>query len=701
MARKELDWHDKNAKRDIQISTKLLAVIAGIVFLGTFGATFLTLNIFDKRMTSDIEAGLETTAAGINSTFTDWQTSLSAYTALIAMNPKVQQSVAYKNSRELQDILNETKQNIFIGFLAITDNKGVVMKGVNISEGRDLSGISSISSALGGKVATAFDEIGDYDFALFASHPILYSGRVVGTITMGVDMVTNSEYNTVNMVKGSYGVECTITKGAVRKSSTMQNLIGVEVADADVLDTVLKRGSIFKGGTFIGKERFYAVYFPLRSGESVSGMCVALKSMSSIEKVANDTIKIVIPLTSLTVLILVLLAYRFVRWLMWRINNVTSFLKELETGDADLTKRSSLYIRDEIGDLIIHFNFFLEKLHEIISTLKDSKSQLYEAGKNMLHSSTDTVDAMNNLSITIDGVSAQIANQGYSVDRTASAVGGISSNISDLDSMIDSQASGVAQASAAVEEMIGNISSVNLSVDKMAVSFESLAANAQRGFAKQQAVNERIVKIEEQSQMLQEANMAISSIAEQTNLLAMNAAIEAAHAGEAGKGFSVVADEIRKLSETSSEQSATIGMQLQNIQESIVEIVSASEESNTAFSGVSKRIHETDNLVQSVRSSLDLQSEDSSSVINFLEEMDKTAETVRSASLKMAEGSDNVLNEMDKLRISLEAVKSSMLNMTEKAQNVVSDGMRLDECVEKLEGNVVQLGSDVSRFKTA
>ena len=699
MARKELDWHDKNAKRDIQISTKLLAVIAGIVFLGTFGATFLTLNIFDKRMTSDIEAGLETTAAGINSTFTDWQTSLSAYTALIAMNPKVQQSVAYKNSRELQDILNETKQNIFIGFLAITDNKGVVMKGVNISEGRDLSGISSISSALGGKVATAFDEIGDYDYALFASHPILYSGRVVGTITMGVDMVTNSEYNTVNMVKGSYGVECTITKGAVRKSSTMKNLIGVEVADADVLDTVLKRGSIFKGGTFIGKERFYAVYFPLRSGESVSGMCVALKSMNSIEKVANDTIKIVIPLTSLTVLILVLLAYRFVRWLMWRINNVTSFLKELETGDADLTKRSSLYIRDEIGDLIIHFNFFLEKLHEIISTLKDSKSQLYEAGKNMLHSSTDTVDAMNNLSITIDGVSAQIANQGYSVDRTASAVGGISSNISDLDSMIDSQASGVAQASAAVEEMIGNISSVNLSVDKMAVSFESLAANAQRGFAKQQAVNERIVKIEEQSQMLQEANMAISSIAEQTNLLAMNAAIEAAHAGEAGKGFSVVADEIRKLSETSSEQSATIGEQLNKIRESISTVVAASTESSEALNAMSSKIKETDELVLQIKAAMEEQNSGSKQISDALKSMNDSTVDVHKSSKEMSKRNENISTEMQSLQEVTENMKSGMEEMSGGAQQITQSSSSLVAYCHNVKDSIDKIGSQIDLFK--
>lgn len=404
-------------------------------------------------------------------------------------------------------------------------------------------------------------------------------------------------------------------------------------------------------------------------------------------------------LTLAVLVVAVLLSVLVISRTIKPLNTLKSSIKEIATGNGDLTKRIKIASKDEIGEVVQGFNEFCDKLQGTISDVVSAKNALDFAGETMASSAEDTASSITQIISNIESVHSQISNQGASVEQTAGAVNEIASNIESLENMIQNQSNQVAQASAAVEQMIGNITSVNQSVDKMADSFDELQRNAHIGSAKQQDVNDRVTQIETQSEMLQEANSAISSIAEQTNLLAMNAAIEAAHAGEAGKGFSVVADEIRKLSETSSAQSKTIGEQLTNIKQSINDVVMASQESIDAFGTVSRKIGETDQLVQQIKAAMEEQTIGSQQIGDALHAMNDSTIEVRTAGSEMAVGNKAILEEVHNLQDATAQIKSSMEQMSAGAEKINADGAALSGITMQMKDSISQIGDKINQFK--
>ena len=417
-----------------------------------------------------------------------------------------------------------------------------------------------------------------------------------------------------------------------------------------------------------------------------------------ITALASNTARIMIIFAfSLVVIILIVAAITIYKSLK-PLKKVEDAILEIATGNADLTKRIDLNLNNEVGRVVIGFNMFSEKLHEIISAMKASKDELVYAGETLQSSISETSSAITQISANIDSIGGSINTQTGSVSQTAGAVNEIASNIESLNKMIESQSSSVVQASAAVEQMIGNINSVNNSVQRMAMEFKNLAQRAVVGVQKQDDVNSKIMVIESESKALQDANTVISDIAEQTNLLAMNAAIEAAHAGEAGKGFSVVADEIRKLSETSSAQSKTIGNQLNKITSGIEEIVSASQDAKSALQEISGGIRNTDNLVEEISNSMAEQEEGSKQISEALHNMNDSSSEVKTASVEMAEGNKAILTEIKNLQDATFSMKQGMDEMSEGAKHINQTSANLASISEKMEMSIKMMGEQVDQF---
>ena len=95
-------------------------------------------------------------------------------------------------------------------------------------------------------------------------------------------------------------------------------------------------------------------------------MIFIAKSMAVMKQTFHSALRIIVPVSIALAVILMTIAGFFVHWLMNRIAHVTDTLKDMETGEADFTKRVKLLLRDEIGFLVIHFDNFCDKLQNIV-----------------------------------------------------------------------------------------------------------------------------------------------------------------------------------------------------------------------------------------------------------------------------------------------------------------------------------------------
>jgi methyl-accepting chemotaxis protein len=345
----------------------------------------------------------------------------------------------------------------------------------------------------------------------------------------------------------------------------------------------------------------------------------------------------------------VLLGLILILFLMNRIfshlGKINAILKEISTGEGDLTGRIKTGTDDEIGELAGYFNLTMEKIRNLVGIIKYKINGLdhtsYELSSNM----GKTSEAVKQITSNLDNMEILMEKQENGAIEAGRAVSEIKTNIDSLRNMIEEQTESVNMSSCAIEEMTANIHSVTQTLVENSRNVGELTEASQIGKKGVQTVAQEIQEIAHESEGLMEINSVIENIASKTNLLSMNAAIEAAHAGEAGKGFAVVAGEIRALAESSSQQSKTTTDMLKKIKSSIDNITKSSDE-------VLQRFGAIDSKVQTV-------SEHEQNILNAMEEQET--------------GGKKILESISRLRDITSSVKKGADNMEMSGETLVKE----------------------------
>ncbi len=402
----------------------------------------------------------------------------------------------------------------------------------------------------------------------------------------------------------------------------------------------------------------------------------------------------------IAVILLSLTSARLGTRLSMPIRKTVDFTKKLAEGEGDLSVQIQTKATNEIGDLVLNFNKFINTQRKMITELKNSEQDLRTIGNSLRESSQTSASSIAEIMSNIEGVRHQTEMQKTTFENVINLLQNNMTKITKLDDLIKNEGENIENSSGAIEQMVGNINSVTETVANMTTQFNILAKVANEGKICQDDVNEKVTTMLEQSKILLEANSTISDVAAQTNLLAMNAAIEAAHAGgNVGKGFSVVADEIRKLAENTSRQSEAIGKELQAMSNSISTVVESSGKSQKAFDSVEDKISSTDSLVQEISHAMNEQSAASKQVLESLYNIKENSKVVLNTAQELKIDSSDIQSSLSDLSQVVSTVNGSMDEMAIGAKEINRSAQNISDMASDTQININTLSKLIGKFK--
>jgi len=310
------------------------------------------------------------------------------------------------------------------------------------------------------------------------------------------------------------------------------------------------------------------------------------------------------------------------------IQKISHRIQNIAEGDGDLTIRIDVDRQDELGELAIQVNRFMEKLQRLISEIRTNTNQVSGAAVTLLDVSSSSQKAADE--------------QCQSITMVVTAVNELTMAIQEVARNTGETAQNAKNANAITEQ---GQSRIHLAVEQVKNLSDRVAQTAQI-----------MLRLETEAKNVTSVIDVIRSIAEQTNLLALNAAIEAARAGEQGRGFAVVADEVRTLASRTQASTTDIQGMLGQLQSGVQDAVAAMNSSTTmtneavvaaneageSLAGISAAVKNITNMAIQIAAAAEEQSSVTAEIDKNLVEINQLAQTTTEDATRTADASQKL-----------------------------------------------------------
>ena len=347
---------------------------------------------------------------------------------------------------------------------------------------------------------------------------------------------------------------------------------------------------------------------------------------------------------SLATIAILVLASAYVTYLViGSIEKVVVSLKEIASGEGDLTRRIEHNSKDEMGKLVHWFNQFIEKLQATIGEVVSSVAPLNDMSRELERLSVDNGKASSNQLESTLGMSRSIREMFDSLSENATNASSAADSASKAD---DNAKLG--------QKIVGETVS----------TIDELAAEVERA-------GNTIKQLEADTENVGSILGVIQGIAAQTNLLALNAAIEAARAGEQGRGFAVVADEVRSLASRTQESTEEIQSVIEQLQKTARTITVVMDQGQLKAKESVAKAAETGESLRNITDGV---------------------ETIMQMNMHIASATEQQQQTSSAIQHSVDEIRSS-------AENTVEGLAHLSDVTQQLVTVSTRLGSIASQFK--
>lgn len=410
-------------------------------------------------------------------------------------------------------------------------------------------------------------------------------------------------------------------------------------------------------------------YTALLTQSATADADYGLKAVLFIQQIAMY-INIVILIVA--ALIIVIVSRSIVKPAKDATKHLNTIIESIEQGEGNLTERLSIKSKDEIGQLAMGINSFLEQLQGIMFKLRGSSEGMNAQVNNINTSIATSEGSASDVSATMQQMSASMEEIAATLDTIASESRIVMDSVQGMKSLAQD----------------GVNVTVEIKEKAQVIRHDAMISkeNTIKLIGENKESLETAIEHSRSVDKINELTNDILGIASQTNLLALNASIEAARAGEAGRGFAVVADEIRDLAERSKETANNI----QEISALVTEAVnSLAGNSNEMLSFIDRTVlNDYDTLV-------DVASQyyaDADTLDAMMEEIDGKSSEIKVNITSINEGIDGINTAVDESAQGVTNVACSASQLVEMLVNIRNEA-------ENNRTISNELSEEVSKFK--